>query len=285
MTPKVRVQLLGKFTVSMNGADLFARAPQRTRELFAFLALHPGREHPREALASRLWPDMDEPRARKNLRQTIWHLRRGLKPLGPTRARRVLRAEPGWLRLEPGEDLWIDVSELRSALVRHPHSLPVDESKEALLDAVNLYRGELLEGWRHEWCADVREFCRDAWLALLDRLVEASEAAGDLEAAIQYAMRALESDRARERTHRALMRLFVANGDRTGALRQYDRCLAAVREELHARPEEETVALMRAIRSGRKLGVLGGPGASARAGTEEAEAPEAPRRAVKSKGR
>ena len=46
-----------------------------------------------------------------------------------------------------------------------------------------------------------------------------------------------------------------------------------------------TVALMRAIRSGRKLGVLGGPGARARAGPEEAEAPEAPRRAVKSKGR
>jgi DNA-binding SARP family transcriptional activator len=256
MTPKVRVQLLGKFSVSLNGADLFARAPQKTRELFAFLALHGGREHPREALASRLWPGLDEPRARKNLRQTIWHLRRGLKPLGPTRARRVLRAEPGWLRLEPGEDLVIDVSELRSALVRHPHASPIEASEEALRHAVDLYRGELLEGWHHEWCADAREFCRDAFLALLDRLVETREAAGDLEAAIQYAMRALESDRAREQTHRALMRLFVANGDRTGALRQYDRCVAAVREELQARPEEETVALMREIRSGRKLGSL-----------------------------
>jgi DNA-binding SARP family transcriptional activator len=57
------------------------------------------------------------------------------------------------------------------------------------------------------------------------------------------------------------MRLFVANGDRTGALRQYDRCVAAVREELSARPEEETVALMREIRSGKKLrGLASAPG-------------------------
>lgn len=274
MKPKVRVQLLGKLSVSLDGANLFARAPQKSRELFAFLALHPGREHPREALASRLWPAVDAPRARKNLRQTIWHLRRGLKPLGPTRARRVLQAEPGWLRLESGEDLWIDVVELRAALARYPHPPPTAESEAALRQAVDLYRGDLLEGWHEAWWADAREFCKDAYLALLDRLIEAREAAGDLEAAIAYAMRALESDRARERTHRALMRLFVANGDRTGALRQYDRCVAAVKEELSARPEEETVALMREIRSGRKV--------PSRAATVEAAAPEP---ATKSKRR
>jgi DNA-binding SARP family transcriptional activator len=282
MKPKVRVQLLGKLSVSLNEADLFARAPQKTRELFAYLALQPGREHPREALASRLWPAVDEPRARKNLRQTIWHLRRGLKPLGPSRARRVLRAETGWLRLEPGEDLWIDVVELRSALARYPQAVPIAESEQALREAVDLYRGDLLEGWHQGWCADAREFCRDAYLALLDRLIEAREAAGDLEAGIEYAMRALASDRARERTHRALMRLFLANGDRTGALRQYDRCLAAVKEDLSARPEEETVALMREIRSGRRIRsraeAIEGP-------AEAGVVPDAPEQAVKKKRR
>ncbi|HYJ32243.1 MAG TPA: BTAD domain-containing putative transcriptional regulator [Candidatus Binatia bacterium] len=282
MKPKVKVQLLGKLSVSLNGADLFARAPQKTRELFAFLALHPGREHPREALATRLWGGIDEPRARKNLRQTIWHLRRSLKPLGPTRARRVLRAEPGWLRLETAEDIWTDVGELRSALARFAHADPASESEEALRSAASLYRGDLLEGWHQDWCADPREFCRDAYLALLDRLVEAREAAGDLEGGIQYAMRALEFDRARERTHRALMRLFVANGDRTGALRQYDRCVAAVREELNARPEEETVALMREIRSGKKLRGSG-PAAAVPGAAEPAEAETLPARARRSK--
>src|SRR5512132_3284656 len=99
MKPKASVQLLGQLSVSLSGVNLLARAPQKTRELFAFLALHPSREHPRDSLAERLWPRVGESRARKNLRQVIWHLRRSLKPLGPARARRVLLAEAGWLRL------------------------------------------------------------------------------------------------------------------------------------------------------------------------------------------
>jgi DNA-binding SARP family transcriptional activator len=252
MKPKVRVQLLGQLSVSLNGANLLARAPQKTRELLAFLALHPSREHPREALAERFWPGRSESRARKNLRQVIWHLRRCLKPLGPARARRVLLADADWLRLEPGEDLWIDAGELRSTLAHHADAGTAAESDEALRRAVELYRGDLLEGWHQEWCAAPREFCRDAYLALLDRLIEAREAAGDVEAAVEYAIQALETDRAREQTHRSLMRLHLASGDRTGALRQYDRCVLALREELHAPPGVETVALMREIRSGRK---------------------------------
>ena len=58
----------------------------------------------------------------------------------------------------------------------------------------------------------------------------------------------LRYDRARERTHRQLMRLLYMSGDRTGALRQYERCVSALREELGVQPDKLTLALYEEIR-------------------------------------
>jgi len=60
---------------------------------------------------------------------------------------------------------------------------------------------------------------------------------------IIYAGHILRLDRAHERTHRRLMRMHYLGGDRTAALRQYQRCLAALGEELGIRPSARTEAL------------------------------------------
>src|SRR5690606_35507187 len=52
---------------------------------------------------------------------------------------------------------------------------------------------------------------------------------------------------AREHTHRALMRLYYVAGDRTGALRQFQRCTTALREELSVSPSPQTIALYQRI--------------------------------------
>ncbi|HYR51411.1 MAG TPA: bacterial transcriptional activator domain-containing protein, partial [Candidatus Dormibacteraeota bacterium] len=55
----------------------------------------------------------------------------------------------------------------------------------------------------------------------------------------------------RESTYRALMRLLFMNGDRTSALRAYERCAAVIRGEFGVLPEAETEALVAEIRAGR----------------------------------
>jgi DNA-binding SARP family transcriptional activator len=64
-------------------------------------------------------------------------------------------------------------------------------------------------------------------------------------------MRSLEVDPARESTYRALMRLLFMNGDRTSALRAYERCAAVIQGEFGVLPESETEALVAEIRAGR----------------------------------
>jgi DNA-binding SARP family transcriptional activator len=86
------------------------------------------------------------------------------------------------------------------------------------------------------------------YLAMLDKLVSYSEAYYECEAGLTYGARILRYDRARERTHRRLMRLHCLTGNRTAALRQYGRCVTALDEELGVKPAKRTVALYEQIR-------------------------------------
>ena len=83
---------------------------------------------------------------------------------------------------------------------------------------------------------------------ILDKLLVYCMSHEEFEAGQRYGGLILRYDRARERTHQLLMRLHYLAGDRTGALRQYERCVVALREELGVRPDRRTVALYEEIR-------------------------------------
>jgi DNA-binding SARP family transcriptional activator len=68
---------------------------------------------------------------------------------------------------------------------------------------------------------------------------------------VAYGQGILRYDQARECTHQHLMRLYYRAGDRTGALRQYDRCVTALTREFNLQPSRETVALYEQIRADR----------------------------------
>jgi DNA-binding SARP family transcriptional activator len=64
-----------------------------------------------------------------------------------------------------------------------------------------------------------------------------------------YCATILRYDPARERTPRQLMHLFSLAGDRTSALRQFERCAQALKQELGVKPERKTVELYERIKS------------------------------------
>ncbi len=55
------------------------------------------------------------------------------------------------------------------------------------------------------------------------------------------------------------MRLYYLAGDRTSALRQYQRCTAAIREELDVKPAQRTSALYEQMRADNFESVLAKP--------------------------
>lgn len=258
------VRLFGKLTVSRDGGELAGLEACKAQELLCYLLVH-RRPHAREALACLLWEDAPAEKAKKYLRQALWQLQAVLDAAAGD-GRPALRAEHDWVQIDERADLWLDVEVFERAFAStegHAGALSRAQRDE-LSSAVALYRGDLLEGCYRDWCLYERERLQNAYLLMLDRLLGDCEAGGDYESGRRYGALILRHDRAREGTHRRLMRLHHAAGERTEALRQYERCAAALSEELGVAPDRRTEALYRRIRADEPC--AGPPGADAQAG-------------------
>jgi len=248
----LKIHLFGKFCVRRNEIILNGFEARKIQELFCYLLLHRDHSLPRETLASILWLETTTTQSKKNLRQALWQLQSALGSQNEPANDRLLLVDPDWVQLNSEADLWLDVAEFERVynLVQKTPGQEIDNTAAQLLqETVQLYQGPLLEGWYQDWCLLERERLQSMYLAMLDKLMNFTEAHYDYETGLLYGMRIMCYDRARERTHRRMMRIYYLLGDRAEALRQYERCAAALDEELGISPSKSTQALYKQIQA------------------------------------
>ncbi|HEX8137108.1 MAG TPA: BTAD domain-containing putative transcriptional regulator [Pyrinomonadaceae bacterium] len=248
---QLKISLFGKFSIESEGLSLRELESYKVQEFFCYLLLHRTRPHARETLANLLWGDSTTAQSKKYLRQALWQLQNTLAQEDAPEAERFLLVEPDWIRLNMRSDIWLDIEVFEQAFAlvrgRPSHSLSAEDVM-ILKEAVALYRGDLLEGSYQDWCLYERERLQHMYMVLLDKITGFCEREQDYETGLNYATVIMRYDRARECTHRRLMRLYYLAGDRTSALRQYERCVTALREELGVKPARRTVELYEQIR-------------------------------------
>ena len=248
-----RIHLFGRFRVEYGEEPVEGLGVFKVQELLSYLLIHRNRPRPREALAALLWGDMPTDKARKHLRQALWHVQTALKSRNAAAVDQILVVEDNWVQLNTTTEIWLDVAVLEDTFAKIKDkpgwALSRDEKNE-LQAAIELYEGELLEGSYQDWCLFERERLQNIYLAMLYKLMRYCEGHNEYEAGQLFGTKILNYDRASERTHRRLMKLHYKAGDRTAALRQYERCVVALDEDLGVKPDQRTVALYEKIRSG-----------------------------------
>ena len=258
--------LFGRFQARRTRADWPQLDGRKLQEILSYLLLFRQRPHQREVLAGTLWASSSRPRSRKNLRQSLWQLQGGRQEAAHSPSTPLLLVGKEWVQVNQS-GIWLDVGELETAY-EAVRSTPGERlsagEAETVSRAVDLYRGDLLEDWREEWCIFERERLRAVNLVMLEKLLGYCEVAGRFEEGLGYGERILRHDRAHERAHWRMMRLSYLAGDRTGALRQFEKCRAALAEELGVAPGRLTRTLHEQIcaDSGEVL-VSTGPGSPA----------------------
>jgi DNA-binding SARP family transcriptional activator len=238
----VNLVLFGGFEVLLPSGRHVKLAARKAQALLAYCALRPG-SHLRQTLATLLWGESSDDRARNSLRQTLFVLRAGLGE----RTSEFLRIEADTIATNPAA---FDLD------VRAFERLAAEGTVQALEQAAALYRGDLLEGLIVEaevfeqWLMQERERLRDLAIEVLARLFRHHSSNAAPDSAIQTARRLLTLDPLQETVHRALMRLLARSGRREAALQQYDVCAALLKRELRLDPDIETTKLRDDIAGG-----------------------------------
>ncbi|WP_405956566.1 AAA family ATPase [Streptomyces phaeochromogenes] len=260
MVHGIQVRLLGEVELQRGGQPV-AAPPGKALELLCYLLVHRDRVHTREVISELLWPDTEPGAARKYLRQTLWRLNTAMQDRSNEHgeADELVVIDPHSIRINPAAACWLDVDafeESYAAVRDTPGHALSDDQAQALEYALDLYRGDLLATWYHDWCGHERDRLRHAHLAMLDQLMGHCEARGLYAKGVGFGQAVLRHDAAREHTHRQLMRLHYAAGDRTAALRQYKQCTSVVDQEFGVRPSSDTTVLYEHIRADRAEDIL-----------------------------
>lgn len=238
--PPLRVFLLGKFTLQDQEGERPIPRSAHARSLLAYLFLYPNKSFHRSSLAALLAPEASEESARKVLNQSLWYIRRSLPGL--------LSSDSDQVSLSLEYPLQIDTVELEKLVQQDlAGELRPQVSLPRLKWMVDLYRGDLLEGYYEDWVLAERERLRELFLQSLEHLCQALKLVEDYEGALAVALRLIRADPLRESAHREVMRLHHLLGHAELSLKQFQTCQQLLQSELGLDPEPETVELAREI--------------------------------------
>jgi len=206
----------------------------RTRKHFALLirlALEPGRKFVRDYLIDLLWPDAPQQHGRHSLSQAITVMRN-------TVGREFVAAQRNTLALTAGV---IDVDALRLETCDA-------EIRGRFLEGFDLRGARGFDEWREGWSARLHPKIRDCLVKKMD----AARRLGDFATVERHALVLEDLDPLSEDALRGIMEARAWVGDRSNALKAFNRFTTRMAEELNAKPSPELERVAGLLREGRR---------------------------------
>ena len=210
---------------------------RRTMGLLGYLAAE-GRPLSRDLSAVLFWPDETPSKGRANLSRELHNLAKILPDCWVQNRQSVA--------FSPAADTSVDLYQLRQL-----------ELEKQWQEAAGLLGGEFLEGLlldhNHDfenWLLGERERWRGRAEKILHNVIEGHARRGRYSDGLREARRLLQWAPWDEATHRQIMRFLAWTGQRGAALRQFESCQRALRQELEVDPAPETIDLYQQIQAG-----------------------------------
>lgn len=247
--PDLYVQTLGRFSLWRDGEQLPDQVwPRATAvRLFQYLLTYRGQYIAKERIAPDLWPGLDETRADRDFKVALNALNRVLEPDRTARAPAVfITRQQASYGLNATAPLRLDVVDFEEGLVNASRNerLNPEEAIHQYQQALQLYQGDYLPDAVYEdWASAERERLSTLYLSGATRLARLLLEAGQTVEMLLWCQRVLRMDTCWEEAYRLLMRGHMANGNRPLAIRAYQQCQTALKEELGVEPMAETKRL------------------------------------------
>jgi DNA-binding SARP family transcriptional activator len=234
----LQIAVLGGFRFWVRGRDALPALPGGSQRLLAFLALRE-RAVRRSAAAGTLWPEASEDHAHASLRSAIARL--------TLIAHEAIVVSYQDLRL--AAHVVVDLRESRALAHRLIYAGKLDHQGDLGERAIAALSADLLPDWYDDWAVAEAEDWRQLRLHALDALTERLIAGGRYADATSAALAAVKAEPLRETAHAALIRVYLAEGNRAEALAAFQRYRGLLRAELGLEPTPSIQALVTDIQN------------------------------------
>jgi DNA-binding SARP family transcriptional activator len=217
-----RISLLGGFGLADGRHDV--AVSEGSQRLLAFLAIR-RRPVKRVLVAGTLWPLSSEAHAYSNLRSALARLE-GARPV----------VVVGGSDLGVAERVTVDLWDAVALAHRLLCSAPGASANGSLVGDLAALSADLLPGWYEDWAIAESEGWRQLRLHALEALAGALTTQGSYGGAALAALCAIRADPLRESPRAALIRVHLAEGNPSEAVRELSRYRDLLGEELHLEP-------------------------------------------------
>jgi len=228
-SPPYHLRTLGELRLSGPGGELLA-GRRKELALLAYLARKSPRAVPRAELATLLWGERDEGKARQSLRHALYQLRQVLGD--------AVVVDNESAMVPPGAIEW-DVAALER-----------DASAERFAEAAERWQGDLLPGAEdagdepfRDWLEGEREALRRLAGSAFARATAAARTAADLDLELRVTRRWADAFPLESPAYTALIEALLRNGDFDEARRAYTAHESRLRRELDESPPLEFLRL------------------------------------------
>lgn len=244
--PAISVTLFGSTLFHGGGKPLELGLKGTTIELLWYLAVNAGHAVRRECVADRFWQNSSGERQRSALTSAIWRIGKKL----PHHPGLRLHATDTTLCMTIDRSIPVDARELCEAV--REASGPQAMTRQAatrLEAALGATDAPFMDGFDADWTLAERERISNIRIRGMIALMHWHGGNRDYENALEIGRSLLHEDPFREAVQIDMMWLYVLNGQRVQAIKQYDTFAAILRNELSIEPMRETQALYVHIRN------------------------------------
>ena len=251
--PMIRIETFGRFRVYRNGTPIADDewGGATPKQLLKALISHSPDGVQRAVLMEDLWPETPARTGEQNFKVTLHRLRRVMEPDADTALGfSYVILKDNALSLdktlcEVDTDIFLARRRQGEAAEKAGDT---DQAITLYSEANALYKGDFLDDDPYlPWASGKREFLRQCHIAAFLRTAELNEAKGRLKKAIACHYLIIQADPVHEESYRKLMQLYARCGMGSAALKVYENCRKALREDLDTEPGEITTAIYRKL--------------------------------------
>ena len=241
--PALYITCFGRFEVKRLGTSVVLCSNRHGQTILRYLVAQSGHCATSDTLMTLLWPEDEPEMAQPRLHTAICALRRSLN--------HGYACEPGYgyivcknrtYYLSTAVPVQTDVDQF---LHFYQAGRQTNEERVALYEkACRLYTGPFLPEDKYaDWSFLQREHLSRIYVEMCKTLTDHYLKVKSYEEAEKWATAVLKENQCDELAHRQLIQVYAAQGRRSEALQQFQRCERILREELAVQPLPETVHL------------------------------------------